>query len=129
MHSRWMLRCFLPLHAVIAVLGFAAPSNAGTVCDPKGPWRQELLLGGYAQDVEAVAWSPDGSQVAAGANDGALALFDSRTGEELLTFSTRARVIASVAWSPDGAQLASGAGGGLGEHLRDLGHRERGTHP
>ncbi|MCI0461121.1 MAG: protein kinase [Gemmataceae bacterium] len=62
----------------------------------------------HAGAVLCATFSPDGRLIASGSQDGALLLWDSQTGEELLPrlppHSEHAR---SVAFSPDGTRLAS----------------------
>src|SRR5690606_21579115 len=52
--------------------------------------------------------APDGSTVATGGTDGALRLWDARTGQPLRTVSTFPFGVASVAFSPDGRLIAAG---------------------
>lgn len=95
---------------VLLCIGCRAEAAQG--CNPTQPWQRGLVLAGHDGEVQAVAWSPDGSRIASGAEGPALNVWAADTGELLTTIATQARVIASLAWSPDSAQLASGAGGG-----------------
>ncbi len=67
-----------------------------------------ILRGGVAAAVRsaAVAWSPDGTQVASGAGRRVL-VWDAETGELADTLLAHDELVTSVAWSPDGTQLAS----------------------
>jgi WD40 repeat protein len=56
--------------------------------------------------ILAVAFSPDGTRVAAG-GDPHLRLWDLRTGSEIRTLDSQSGIIRSVAFSPDGARLAA----------------------
>jgi WD40 repeat protein len=58
-------------------------------------------------NVADVAFSPDGTRLAAGGMTG-LKLWDAATGQELASLPTRARMVNSVAFSPDGKLLAAG---------------------
>jgi WD40 repeat protein len=79
--------------------------------------------------VNVMAFSPDGVTLATGHYDGAVNLWDFRTGERLLSFSTD-EVIQSLAFSPDGRLVATGGSfqnslvrlwsAGTGELLRTL---------
>ena len=61
-------------------------------------------VGGFAT---AVAWSPDGSQVVAGFDDGALRVWDVASGEELATFAVDRSAILDVAFAGDGRIAAT----------------------
>jgi WD domain, G-beta repeat len=70
--------------------------------------QQILLFTGHQQTVRAIAWSPDGTTVASGADDGLLLLWN-------LDGQVRQRIphsagVAALAWSPAGKLLASGSG-------------------
>jgi WD40 repeat protein len=53
-----------------------------------------------------VAYSPDGRRLASGRLDGTVKIWDSATGQELVSFQSPS-VVTSVAFSPDGQCLAS----------------------
>jgi WD40 repeat protein len=56
-----------------------------------------------------VAFSPDGSLMAAGADDGTVTMWDMASADELITLNGHSEGVASVAFSPDGTLLASGS--------------------
>jgi WD40 repeat protein len=63
-----------------------------------------------AQDIRVVAFSPDGSLLAAGLDDGTIQLHDADTGERHLVLSGTIGhpcAISGLAFSPDGSKLAS----------------------
>jgi hypothetical protein len=73
-----------------------------------------ILLTGHTNDVDAVAFAPDGRTLATGSMDGTVRLWDlpsgkeiGRLGEEVPRFAGRGWVLA-VAFSPDGRALVSG---------------------
>jgi WD40 repeat protein len=72
---------------------------------------------GLAVWSPSVAWSPDGTRLATGSDDGIVRQWDSTTGTLLSTLEgTHVGTWAtSVAWSPDGSWLASTSyfGGGM----------------
>src|SRR5262249_1334332 len=91
-------------------------------------------LTGHTSLVNSTSWSPDGAQIASGANDRTVRVWQVDTGELLRTLTGHTSDVTSVAWSPDGGQLASGGNYGdakikiwqadNGELLRTLtGHR------
>lgn len=63
------------------------------------------VLEDYVIDL---AWSPDGTQLAAAAQSGAITLHDAATGTLRHTLAGHPDGTNAVAWSPDGALLASG---------------------
>ncbi len=72
-------------------------------------WTLQATLEGHTSPVWGVAWSPDGSQFATGAEDATVRVWDAATGSALATFEGHSDSVYGVAWSPDGTQLASGA--------------------
>ncbi|MFM6471889.1 MAG: trypsin-like peptidase domain-containing protein, partial [Dolichospermum sp.] len=66
-------------------------------------------LADHSDDVNSVAWSPDGSTLASGSDDKTIKIWDGRTGNLLGTLSGHSDWVWSVAWSPDGRTLASGS--------------------
>ena len=62
------------------------------------------IFSGRVDYVTAVAWSPDGSRIATGSDDGDVWVWDAVTGEELLSLKHDHRVD-SVAWSPDSKRI------------------------
>jgi WD40 repeat protein len=79
-----------------------------------------------------VAFSPDGSMLVAGYDDGALRIWDPKTGAVLRVIAAHRNNVLDVTFSPDGQELASGGYDNLvrtwdvatGTQLRELdGHR------
>ena len=71
----------------------------------------ELTRLDHAGQVNAVAFSPDGTRVATGSSDGSSRVFDAATGTELARLDHDDPVHA-VAFSPDGTQVATGSSDG-----------------
>jgi WD40 repeat protein/transcriptional regulator with XRE-family HTH domain len=66
--------------------------------------------------LRRVAWSPDGTQVAGGDEDGSVYLWDATAGSQQQLAGHQGTVM-SVAWNPDGRWLASGSSGREGGEL------------
>ena len=77
-----------------------------TIWDTKN-WTRIRDLDGNKASVNSVAFSPDGSKLAAGGTDGILRLWDVTSGA-VLAQSEKGGYIASVAFAPDGANVAYG---------------------
>jgi WD40 repeat protein len=62
---------------------------------------------GHTNEVNTVAWSPDGRYIASGSSDQTVQVWDARTGSLLVTYKGHSDVVTSLAWSPDGRYIAS----------------------
>jgi WD40 repeat protein len=81
--------------------------------------RKVRELTGHAEQVTALAWSPDGKRVAAAARDGAVRVWDSDSGQALPTVmhfkvSEARDAPTAMAWGPGGKALAVA---GIGESV------------
>ena len=66
-----------------------------------------LELKGHTQEVNSVAFSPDGQRLASASRDGTVKVWDVATGQESLTLKGHPLGVRSVAFSPDGRRIAS----------------------
>ncbi len=61
----------------------------------------------YKNAIYSVAFSPDGKRLVTGSTDHTVTVWDSATGQELLTLRGHSSDVSSVAFSPDGKRLAT----------------------
>ena len=86
--------------------------TAGTnviLWQPNAVGRFSLTLDAQSETVRSVAYSPDGTKLAAASQDGSLTLWDSMTGNTVWRYDDpNASGWLSVAYSPDGSKLVAG---------------------
>jgi WD40 repeat protein/serine/threonine protein kinase len=70
-----------------------------------------LTIKGDGSTVNSVAYSPDGTQLAAGLDSGLVTLWDARTGQHRFSLAGHTQPVSSVAYSPDGTLIVSGSRG------------------
>jgi WD40 repeat protein/serine/threonine protein kinase len=58
---------------------------------------------------DSVAYSPDGSRIAAAMRDGSISIWDARSGAAIQTLREHETAVTALSFDPDGAHLASGA--------------------
>src|SRR5262249_15133298 len=72
-----------------------------------GSARPERSLTGHESQVYAVAWSPDGRQIATGSEDETARIWEAASGTSKVVLTGHRRRVNGVAWSPDGTRLAT----------------------
>src|SRR5262249_25574665 len=76
-----------------------------------------VLRVGQRRDLRSVAFSPDGSRLAAGGAEGIVRVFDAADGRDHAALFTGCMMVTGLAFSPDGRRLYAGGwgvGGGEG---------------
>jgi DNA-binding beta-propeller fold protein YncE len=66
-------------------------------------------LAGHKGAVTSIAYSPDGTYLLSGGEDGTLRLWETATGRQVRTFTGHKAGVTSVAFSPDGSTAVSGS--------------------
>lgn len=66
-----------------------------------------LTLKGHTAPINGAAFSPDGKRVVTASEDGTAKVWDTITGEELITFNGHRGRVTSAAFSPDGVRIIS----------------------
>ena len=82
------------------------------------PWVyipfSSVNLFGMPGGFESMAWSPDGSRIAAAAmGDRTVHIWDASTGKPVLIYAGHKSIVKGLAWSPDGTRIASGDQGAV----------------
>jgi WD40 repeat protein len=75
-------------------------------------FKQLQTLEGHTQNINRLAWSPDGKRIASTSQDHTIRTWDLDTGKESWTVETENRTY-GVTWSPDGSKLFGSANDGL----------------
>jgi WD40 repeat protein len=115
------LRGSLLLSAILAACASgpapitSASQPSASAVAPAGITLKPFVSEPVGQDnVETLAFSPDGKHLAVGAGDGIVAIYPlaGGPGEEPVVQKLHAGFVSGLAWSPDGRSLASAAGDG-----------------
>ena len=125
-----MIGCGGLLFSVLLFLGLFVPvsmtSEPSDNARPENPvelteigklaqtgWRIQLDIAAHMGGVYAVAWSPDGTQIVAGGNDGGLRIWETISGAERRSMRAHEGPVWSVDWSPDGGRIVSAGEDGM----------------
>jgi WD40 repeat protein len=84
-----------------------------TVWDATSGQKLFSLKGPHVGGITDVCFSPDGQRLASAGYDGRVAVWETATGQEVLSFKAGALPVRSVCFSPDGRRLASGGADGM----------------
>jgi WD40 repeat protein len=105
--------------AALAACGGSAPSASvpasASALAPAGLSLKLYVSEPVGQDnVETLAFSPDGRRIAIGAGDGIVAVYSlaRSTGEEPVVTKLHGGFVSGLAWSPDGSRLLTAAADG-----------------
>ncbi len=101
----------LAMQAVNASLNYDLPSMPSVTALHSAIFTSFLrkTLRGHEDNVNSVAYSPDGKHLATASADGTAKVWDAETGGVLMTLSGHGDAVNSVAFSPDGKRLATGS--------------------
>mmetsp|Transcript_16998 Transcript_16998/g.31845 ORF Transcript_16998/g.31845 Transcript_16998/m.31845 type:complete len:542 (-) Transcript_16998:44-1669(-) len=104
-HSAW----------IWSVNTMASNQNKKSACDIVVTTGQPAQLRAHTAEIRAVAWSPQGQQIATSSQDKTARVWreiDSALNKWILVSTIRehSAVVLSVAWSPDGSMLLTGSG-------------------
>jgi WD40 repeat protein len=72
--------------------------------------RTLIVLRGHTDDVDAVAFSPDGARVVTASDDDTARVWEVATGRALATLSGHSGNVMAAAFSPDGARVVTASG-------------------
>ena len=75
----------------------------------EGAYRLLATLKGHSEDVNSVAYRPDGQQLASGSSDNTVGLWDTNSFQLVSWLKGHSGRVMSVSYHPDGQQLASGS--------------------
>ena len=72
--------------------------------------RERFVLTGHEDDVNSVAFSPDGTRIVTASDDNTARVWDALTGKELATLIGHESKVTSAAFSPDGTRIVTATG-------------------
>src|SRR5215468_7205492 len=72
--------------------------------------RLRRVLKGHSREVRVAAYSPDGTRILTGSEDGTVRIWDTQSGVELAALQPKAGKIESAVFAPDGKRVAIAVG-------------------
>lgn len=103
----------------VALIYAACPLRTEQICSQGDIVVQDITTGsilltltGHTNQIQHIALSPDGKQLASASLDGTVKLWEIATGTLMQTFDASTAGVSSVAFSPDGTLLAGGTSNG-----------------
>jgi hypothetical protein len=85
------------------------PAAAAPAPQKKEVWRELRTLLGHTDEVNSVAYRPDGRRIISGSCDSTIRIWDAESGRELQTLTGYTGTVWAVAYSPNGCRIASGS--------------------
>lgn len=70
--------------------------------------KKQLLSLFHEDDIDEIAWHPEGNIIATGLENGTTYIWDAKTGDKLATLQHN-DLVEEVSWSPDGSKIATGS--------------------
>jgi eukaryotic-like serine/threonine-protein kinase len=100
----------LPHPAATLSPGVAHPGPAPPIPSHVTPARGFIFstCRGHTGVIRAVAWSPDGQNIASASDDATARVWNAATGRRIFSYLNHDSEVLAVAWSPDGQHIASG---------------------
>jgi WD40 repeat protein len=106
-----------PTHNYLVVTGI---DGSVTILNPENP-QISRLFNAHQGRITAVAFTPDGSQLATSGLDRAIRMWDIDTGDLLLSLTDQAATVTDLSFSPDGTRLyAAGEDGAIRPYVLDV---------
>ena len=94
------------LMSLLAVSSFTVPETSSFSHRAFSVGTTLLTYSEHLNAISAVAWSPDGKELASASYDKTVQVWQSFTGQPVLTYHGHSNWVTAVAWSPDGKKLA-----------------------
>jgi WD40 repeat protein len=88
------------------------PVNAMAAAQGNATNNGPVRLAGHDQDINALAFSPDGTLIATASDDGTVWIWDTKTGQSLTVLRSHDQPVLSVGFSPDGLRVITASGDG-----------------
>jgi len=96
----------------IQAAGKPQPQKGSAAAPPPAEWRTVAELRGHTDDVNSVAFSPDGKLVVTGSDDKTARIWDAATGKEQVKLGRHSDLVHDATFSPDGRLVVTASGDG-----------------